>query len=97
MKRMVEKDRLAWEDERRKLCGRLLENCNIQLRLTARNFYTSAKACSSNDIYTEESYNIIDRLLARNDFKNPRQYIQYCSPKIERRNTARNFYTSGIQ
>ena len=55
--------------------------------LTARNFYTTAKACSSNDIYTEESYKIIDRLLARNDFKNPRQYVQYRSPKIERRNT----------
>ena len=38
-------------------------------------------------IFTEESYKIIDRLLARNDFKNPRQYIQYHSPKIERRNT----------
>ena len=55
--------------------------------LTARNFYTTAKTCSSNDIYTEESYKIIDRLLACNDFKNPRQYIQYRSPKIERRNT----------
>ena len=59
--------------------------------LTARNFYTIAKACSSNDIYTEESYKIIDRLLARNDFKNPRQYIQYRSTKfkIEGRNTIR--------
>ena len=31
MKRMVEKDRLAWEDERRKFCERLLENCNIHI------------------------------------------------------------------
>ena len=45
--------------------------------LTAKNFYSTAKACSSNDIYIEESYKIIDRLLARSDFKNPRQYIQY--------------------
>ena len=28
--------------------------------LTGRNFYTTAKACSSNDIYTEESYKIRD-------------------------------------
>ena len=54
--------------------------------LTAKNFYSTSKACSANDIYTEESYKIIDKLLARNDFKNPRQYIQYRSPKIERRN-----------
>ena len=57
MKRMVEKDRLAWEDERRKLCGRLLENCNIRLLDIGRNntgsglvgkFYSNSKFLNYN-------------------------------------------------
>ena len=31
MKGMAEKDRLIWEDEKKQLCGRLLERCNIRL------------------------------------------------------------------
>ena len=37
LKRMAEKDRVTWEDEKRKLCGKLLESCNIRLLDVGRN------------------------------------------------------------
>ena len=37
MVRMTEKDREVWEDEKRKLCGRLLDNCGIRLLDIGRN------------------------------------------------------------
>ena len=37
MKGMVEKDRLIWEGEKKQLCGRLLENCNMRLFDVGRN------------------------------------------------------------
>ena len=37
MKRMAKKERSIWENQKKKLCGWLLEKCNIRLLDVGRN------------------------------------------------------------
>ena len=48
---------------------------------TAKNFYNTAKVCSSSPEYIEESYQIIGKLLLANGYVEPRNFIQSRSPK----------------
>ena len=48
-----------------------------------KNFYKTARDCSSSPVYVEESYKIIDKLLLCNGYSEPRSYINsHVSPKI---------------
>ena len=49
-------------------------NTKIQ---TVKNFYHTAKLCSSNDAYIEESYIQIDKLLLANGYNEPRKLKDY--------------------
>ena len=49
---------------------------------TAKNFYNTAKVCSSSPEYIEESYQIIDKLLLVNGYAEPRNFIQSRSPNL---------------
>ena len=43
---------------------------------TAKNFYKTAKDCSSSDVYVEESFEVIDKLLLANGYNDPREFIK---------------------
>ena len=59
---------------------------------TVKNFYKTAKNCSSNDAYTKESYRVVDKLLTHNSYQNPRQYINYnqIKPKMVSSNLSKD-------
>ena len=44
--------------------------------------HSTAKVCSSNDQYLEESYKVVDKLLESNGYDKPRSFISYRSPKL---------------
>ena len=49
---------------------------------TVKNFYSTAKLCSSSDEYVEESRGIVDKLLESNGYSSPRSFIKYKPPKL---------------